>query len=132
MRLLLVILTFISFNSLADGFVFDSWSSKGKSCMFQFIAPPNLNWNGDSDLPLTIKEVDTIFQKWALGNLKGNEKAHVVSFNLSSVAPEGLKNNYWIFKVGYVVFNGNVPSKQFNRKLVIDLTGKVIEPICRL
>ena len=132
MRSLLIMLAFVSFTSLGDGFVFDSWNSKGQTCTLKFTEAPSLNWDGVSDLPLTIKEVDAIFHNWALSNLQGTEKAHVVSFNLSSVAPKGLDNNYWIFKIGYVVFNGSIPSKNFNRKLVIDLTGKVIEHKCGL
>ena len=132
MRYLLVLLTLFSFVSLSNDYTFDTWQSNGKKCNLTFDKVPTKNWDGMSELPLSVKEVSSIFRNWASKNLEKTEKAHAVSFNLSSVALEGMGNNYWVFKVGYVVFNHNVPSTYFNRKLAIELTGKVIQPKCGL
>jgi hypothetical protein len=132
MRYLLVLLLFFSFISLSNDYTFESWQSNGKDCRLKFDKIPSENWDGVSELPLSVKDVSSIFRNWASENLEETESANAVSFNLASVAPEGLEQNYWVFKIGYVVFNKNVPSNFFNRKLVIELSGKVIVPKCGL
>lgn len=130
MRNILVFLIFLPFYSIGNGFVFESWKTQGKNCVLKFEQVPSQNWDGKSEVPLSIAEANAAFQKWASSSLPKTHKAHVVSFNFSSVAPENLSSNFWVYKIGYVVFENNIPASNFNRKLAIDLAAKVIEPEC--
>lgn len=130
MRIILVLLILLPFHSIGNGYVFESWETRGSTCVLKFAHAPSQNWDGKSEVPLSIDEVNAAFQKWALSNLPNTQKAHVVSFNFSSVAPENLDSNFWVYKIGYVVFENDIPASDFNRKLAIDLASVIIEPEC--
>lgn len=130
MRNILVFLILLPFHSIGNGYVFESWETRGSTCVLKFDHSPSQNWYGNSEVPLSIAEANAVFQKWALSSLPKTQKAHVVSFNFSSVAPENLNSNFWMYKIGYVVFENNIPASNFNRKLAIDLASVVIEPEC--
>ena len=132
MRYLLFLLILLPFFSLSNNFTFETWPSNSNTCTLGFDNHPTKNWDAVSKPPLSIKEVSLIFHNWASTNLTASEKGHAVSFNLASVSVKGLKESYWLYKVGYVVFNKNIPSNNFNRKLAIDLSGNIILPKCGL
>ncbi|TMO42234.1 hypothetical protein [Pseudoalteromonas ruthenica] len=130
MRNILIFLMLLPFHSIGSDYVFESWETRGSTCVFKFAHSPSQNWDGKSEVPLSINQVNAAFQKWALSSLPKTQMAHVVSFNFSSVAPKNLDSNFWVYKIGYVVFENNIPASNFNRKLVIDLASVVIEPEC--
>ncbi|ESP91114.1 hypothetical protein [Pseudoalteromonas luteoviolacea] len=132
MRNLLVLLLLFSSASFSSEGVFERWTAKGKECFFKFQIPPSVNWDGESELPISIKGINTAFKNWTNANLSSGEEAHVTNYNLASVFSEEATTNYWVYKVGYVVFNNGSPTQNFNRKVVIDLSGKVITPVCGL
>ncbi|CAM4188021.1 hypothetical protein [Pseudoalteromonas byunsanensis] len=132
MRNFLVLLLLFSSVSFSSEGEFERWTVKGEKCVFKLQVPPSVNWDTESELPISFKDVSAVFKNWANANLSNGEKAHATSYNLASVAPEGASHNYWVFKVGYVVFNSGLPVQDFNRKVVIDLSGKVISPVCGL
>ncbi len=120
----------ISATAIASEYTFESWSNSGSKCVLQFSSAPKINWDGQSKLPLSIEDVRVIFNDWAKKTLASSEQAHVTAYDLSSVVADGMTQNYWVFKVRYTVFNNSEPSETFNRKVAIDLSGRIIEAKC--
>ncbi|GGD62885.1 hypothetical protein GCM10011357_17720 [Lacimicrobium alkaliphilum] len=120
----------ISATAIASEYTFESWSNSGNRCVLQFSSVPDVNWDGKSKLPLSIEDVREIFNDWTKRALASNEQAHVTGYDLSSVVADGIAQNYWVFKIRYTVFSNNEPSETFNRKVAIDLSGRVIEAKC--
>ncbi|MEN3158688.1 hypothetical protein ABC502_09925 [Alkalimonas sp. NCh-2] len=109
---------------------FEIWSENMTQCTLGFDAEPKVHWDGKSALPISFKQIQAIFSSWAENNLTATEVAHVTSYELASVAAKGLEMNHWVFKIKYVVFESDVPSVSFNRKIAVDLTGQIIEAEC--
>ncbi|WP_024607370.1 hypothetical protein [Pseudoalteromonas sp. C1] len=114
----------------AATYTFESWPENGKHCEFSFDSAPTINWDGTSELPISFLNVQSIFNDWIKVNLKPTEEAHPTSFDLATVAADGLDTSYWVFKVRFVVFKNGQPSAMFNRRVAIDMAGKVIEAQC--
>jgi len=130
----LVFFLFFSFGNFVDAeqYVFESWTEDGKNCTLQFESEPTTNWDGKSELPLPFSDIALKFDDWVTTTIKSSEEAHAVSFNFATVATDGLESAYWIFKIGYVVFENGQPATRFNRKVAIDLSGKVMEAVCEI
>jgi hypothetical protein len=109
---------------------FDSWTENGKRCELSFKSAPSIKWDAKSELPIPFLSVKSIFNDWIKENLKPAEVAHPTNFDLASVAAEGLDTSYWVFKIRYVVFENEQPSIKFNRKVAVDMSGKIIESQC--
>ncbi|SEB03356.1 hypothetical protein [Alkalimonas amylolytica] len=114
----------------ANQYVFETWVENMTQCALKFDAEPNIHWDGKSELPISFQQVQAIFSSWAESNLVAGEAAHVTSYELASVAADGLAMNHWVFKIKYVVFENNVPSASFNRKVALNLSGQIIEADC--